>query len=78
VSLRAAAHHAEQRLRLLEVEAGIQRAELAATLAGLEKRRALAWGGKVASWSWRVLSTPRVRWLIAANVLARLKRRWSR
>jgi hypothetical protein len=78
VSWRAAEHYAEQRLRLLEAEASIQRAELAATLAGLEQRRALAWGGKVATWGWRVLSTPRVRWLIAANVLSRLKRKWAR
>jgi hypothetical protein len=78
VSLRTAERHAEQRLKLLEAEAGIQRAELIATLAGLEKRRALAWGGKVATWGYRLLSVPRVRWLIAASVLARLKRKWAR
>jgi hypothetical protein len=70
--------HAEQRLRLLEVEAGVQRADLAATLAGLEKRRALAWGGKVATWGVRLFSQPRARWMIAASVLARLKRKWAR
>jgi hypothetical protein len=78
VSLAVDRRHAEQRLRLLEAEACIQRAELAATLAGLEKRRALAWSGKAATWGFRLLSMPRVRWLIAANVLARLKRKWSR
>jgi hypothetical protein len=70
--------HLEQRLRLLEAEAGVQRAGLAATLASLEKRRALAWGGKAATLGFRLLATPRVRWLIAANVLARLKRKWAR
>jgi hypothetical protein len=78
VSLRVDRHHAEQRLRLLEAEAGVQRAELAVTLVSLEKRRAIAWGGKVATWGLRLLSAPRVRWLIAANVLGRLKRKWAR
>jgi hypothetical protein len=78
VSLRAQEHQCEQRLRLLQAEAGIQRAELAATLASLEKRPALAWGGKVATWGLRLISTRRVRWLIAANVLSRLSRKWAR
>jgi hypothetical protein len=78
VSFHADTRHAQQRLRLLEAEAGVQRAALAATLAGLEKRRALAWGGKVATLGFRLLSAPRVRWMIAAGVLARLKRKWAR
>jgi hypothetical protein len=70
--------HSEERLRLLEMEASLQRASLAVTLANLQQRRALAWGGKAASWGWRLLATPRVRWLIAANLLTRLKRKRAR
>jgi hypothetical protein len=78
MNLRADQRLAEERLQLLEMEAGLQRAQLAATFATWEKRRALAWGGKVATWGMRLLATPKVRWLIAANVLARLKRRWAK
>lgn len=78
MSLRAAERLAEERLQLLEIEAGVQRAALNATFASWEKRRALAWGGQVASWGWRALSSPRVRWLIAANVMSRLRRRWAK
>jgi hypothetical protein len=67
-----------ERLRLLETEATLQRAALCATFAQLEQRRALAWGEKAASWSFRLLSQPRVRWLIASGILMRLKRRWAR
>ena len=70
--------HAEERLKLLEAEADLQRASLAATFSSWEKRRALAWGGTLATWGLRALATPRVRWLIAASVLSRLKRRWAR
>jgi hypothetical protein len=75
MSLRTAQRLATERLQLLEMEAGLQRAALAATFASLEKRRALAWGGKVATWGFRLLATRKVRWLIAANVLSRLRRR---
>jgi hypothetical protein len=75
MSLRTAQRLATERLQLLEMEAGLQRAALAATFASLEKRRALAWGGKVATWGFRLLATRNVRWLIAANVLSRLRRR---
>jgi hypothetical protein len=78
VSLREEQRHAERRLLLLEAEAGVQRAALAATFASLGQRRALEWGGKAASWAYRLLATPRVRWLVAANVLSRLGRRWAR
>jgi len=78
MSWREAERHAEERLKLLEIEAALQRAALSATFASWEKRRALAWGGKVAEWGFKALSTPRVRWLIAANVVSRLKRRWAR
>lgn len=75
---REAERVAAERLQLLEMEAGLQRAALAATFESWERRRALAWGGQAATWGLRILSNPRVRWLIAASVLSRLKRRWSK
>lgn len=78
MSRRDAERHAAERVRLLEIEATLQRAALAATFAELEERRALAWGGTVARWGFRVLARPRVRWLIATNLLSRLTRRWAR
>jgi hypothetical protein len=78
MSWREAERIAEERLQLLEAEAGLQRAALAATFADLEKRHALQWGGKVAEWGFRALATPRGRWVTAANLVSRLKRRWAR
>ena len=75
---RAAERHAAERIELLEMEASLQRAHLAITLARWEKRRALAWGGTLAQWGWRLLSAPRWRWMIATQLLSRLKRRRSR
>jgi hypothetical protein len=78
VSLREEQRHATRRLLLLEAEAGVQRVALAATFATLEKRRALEWSGKAASWAYHLLATPRVSWLVVANVLSRLGRKWAR
>ena len=68
----------DERTRLLEIEAGLQRAALTATFATWQQRRLLAVGSTVASWSWRLLAMPRVRWLVAASVLARLRGRRKR
>lgn len=67
-----------ERLQLLEVEAAVQRAALAATFVELQERGALAWGGRLAGWGFKLLAIPRVRWLITASVLSRLRRRWAR
>ncbi|HEY1282941.1 MAG TPA: hypothetical protein VGE96_00545 [Steroidobacteraceae bacterium] len=75
---REAERHLANRIQLLEMEASLQRAQLAVTLAKWEKRRALAWGGTLARWGWRVLSAPRWRWMLATQLLTRLKRRRSR
>ena len=74
---REAERHAA-RIQLLETEASLQRAQLAVTLAKWEKRRTLALGGTLARVGWRLLSAPRWRWLIASQLLSRLKRRRSR
>jgi hypothetical protein len=78
MSGREAERLAEERMQLLEMEATLQRAALAATFDQLGHRRALAWGGTVARWGFRVLAQPRLRWMIAANILSRLTRRLAR
>lgn len=78
MSFKRAEQAAAERLALLEAEAGLQRAALAATFESWEKRRALAWGGKVATWGYRLLKTRTIRGLLTATVMSKLKRRWAR
>jgi len=61
-----------RRWELLELEAEVQRAALAATFARLERRGALSWAVGAARTALRVLALPRVRWLLVAEVLRRL------
>lgn len=74
MSLREAERLAEERLRLLELEASYQRAELTETFHQWEKRKALAWGARVAGWGFKLFAQPRLRWLVATTLLARLRR----
>ena len=67
-----------ERLRLLEIEAEVQRASLVATLATFEDRRTLVWGTSLATMIGRLLAIPRIRWLVVATLLARLKPRMGR
>ena len=78
MSLRHAERVAEERLRLLESQAELQRAALAATFRSWEKRRALAWGGKMATWGYRLLKTPTIRGFLTATVMSKLRRRLAR
>ena len=75
MSLRQAERLAEERLRLLELEASLQRSDLAETFHEWEKRKALAWGARVAGWGFRLFAQPRIRWLVATALLSRLRRR---
>jgi hypothetical protein len=75
MSLRQAEHVAEERLRLLELEASFQRSELAETFEKWEKRKALAWGAQIAGWGFKLFAQPRIRWLVATTLLSRLQRR---
>ena len=68
----------EERSRLLEMEADLQRAALAASFAQLQERRLLAVGSTLVTWGWRLFSVPKVRWLVAATVLNRLRNRHRR
>ncbi|MEJ0034572.1 MAG: hypothetical protein WDO68_00570 [Gammaproteobacteria bacterium] len=75
MSLRQAERIAEERLRLLELEASLQRSELAGTFEKWEKRKALAWGARIAGWGFNLFAQPRVRWLVATTLLSRLRKR---
>jgi hypothetical protein len=69
---------AAERMKLLELEAMLQRAELGATFDRWEKRKALAWGSTVASWGMRLFAQPRIRWLLMSTLLSRLSGRRAR
>jgi hypothetical protein len=75
MSLRQAEQLAAERLRVLELKASLQRAELSATFDKWEKRKALAWGTWLAGWGFRLFAQPRMRWLVATTLLSRLRRR---
>jgi uncharacterized coiled-coil protein SlyX len=64
----------EERLELLEMEAAVQRASIAASFAALGERRSLVWGATAAKLGLRLLAVPRVRWLIFGSVIAKLRR----
>lgn len=66
---------AEERLLILETRASLQRAELSATFEKWEKRKVLAWGGRVAGWAFRLFAQPRLRWFIATTLLSRVRNR---
>ena len=61
--------------RMLIIEAGLQRATFQATLRKWQERKLLAVGSTLASWGWKLFSVPKIRWLVAATVLSRLRGR---
>jgi hypothetical protein len=63
----------EQRLQVLEMEAAVQRATLAATLGQWQQRRTLTWVMDAARMAGGVLAGPTARYLVTA-VLMRLLR----
>ena len=75
MSLRQAERIAAERLRLLELEASFQRSELADTFHDWEKRKALAWGARIAGWGFKLFAQPKISWFVATTLLSRLKRR---
>ena len=70
------AQRIEARLKLLEIEAQVQRTTLAAHLAQWEQRQPLAWAGTVVKLASQVLSTPSARWLLAGVALRLIRSRW--
>ena len=75
MSLRESERLAAERLRMLELEASMQRLALADTFEEWKKRKALAWGARLAGWGFRLFAQPRIRWLVATTLLSRLRRR---
>jgi hypothetical protein len=67
-----------RRRELLELQAHVQRVTLAATLAEWEQKRSLEWVAQLARLGVKVLKTPRMRWLLVATVLRRLRRKLRR
>jgi hypothetical protein len=78
MSLRHAEKLAAERLRLLELEAVLQRIELNSTFNRWEKRKALAWGSTLATWGMKLFAQPQIRWLLMSTVLSRLTGRRAR
>ncbi|MFO7275414.1 MAG: hypothetical protein DIU56_000155 [Pseudomonadota bacterium] len=78
MSARADAERIAQRRRLLEIEAEMQRIALAATFAAWEERRVTAWAATLGTLALQLLAIPRIRWLLLASVLAKLKPRSRR
>jgi hypothetical protein len=78
MSWREAERLAVERMRLLEVEAALQRVSLAATFEKWEKRKALVWGSALAKWGFRLVAQPRVGWLLATTIISSLKRKRAR
>ena len=69
------ARYLARRQELLELEAEVQRASLAATLARWERRRALGWAAGAGRTLLRVLANRRVRWVVLTALLRGLKRK---
>ncbi|MGH8150999.1 MAG: hypothetical protein ACRETB_13635 [Steroidobacteraceae bacterium] len=67
------ARYLAHRQELLELEADVQRAALAATFARWEQRRMLGWAAEGGRMLLRTLSSPRVRWLAIGAALRAFK-----
>jgi hypothetical protein len=64
-----------ERLKVLEMEAAVQRMTLAATLAEWEQRRTLTWITEAAKLAGGVLATPTAKWLLTALVMRLIRGR---
>ncbi len=68
------ARYIARRQELLELEAEVQRAALAARLARWERRRVLGWAADASRILFRALAHPRLRWLLVAAAMRGLRR----
>ncbi len=75
MSSRERARKLDERERLLMMEADLQRATLAATFQKWQDRKLLAVGSTMVTWAWRLLAVPKIRWLLVATALSRLRGR---
>jgi hypothetical protein len=65
-----------QRLKVLEMEAAVQRTTLAATLAEWEQRRTMTWVMEAAKFAGGILKTPTARWILTALVMRVIRGRF--
>ena len=70
-----AARALDERAKLLEIEADLQRSTLSATLHRWQDRRLLTAGSAIAGLAWKLLAAPKLRWLLVGTALARLRGR---
>jgi hypothetical protein len=66
-----------QRLKVLEMEAAVQRTTLAATMGQWQQRRTLDWVMDAAKLAGGALSTPTVKWLVTALVMRFIRSRFG-
>ena len=66
-----------RRLQILEMEAAVQRATLAATFAEWEQRRTLSWIFGAAKLAGGVLATPTVKWMATALLMRLIRSRFG-
>ncbi len=64
-----------QRLKLLEMEAAMERTTLAATLDEWQRRRTMTWVMEAAKVAGGVLKTPTARWVLTALVMRLIRGR---
>jgi hypothetical protein len=66
-----------QRLEVLEMEAAVQRATLAATMEQWQQRRTLDWVMDAAKLAGGALSSPTVKWMATALVMRFIRSRFG-
>jgi hypothetical protein len=64
-----------QRLQVLEIEAAVQRAQLAATFGQWQRRGVLSWVTTAAKMASGVLTTPTARWVLTALLMRLIRGR---
>ena len=64
-----------RRASLLELEAELQRATLAATLKQWEQQKMLTYATGVGTVAMSLLRVPKIRWLIIGSVLSKLRKK---
>ena len=69
------AHVIAQRLQVLEMEAAVQRATLAATFAEWDQHRTLTWIIGAAKIAGGLLGTPTAKWLLTALLMRVIRSR---
>jgi hypothetical protein len=65
----------ERRLKVLEVEAAMQRMTLAATFSQWHQPRALTWAVEAAKFAGGMLKTPTARWVLTALLMRLIRGR---